>query len=250
MHLIATFIMLEKNKISIRNFLSLCVVLTVSITLSAQQQDTLNQFDSDSNKHGYWIKKYPSGDKEYEGYFEHGKPIGKFSYYSGDGVKSAQMVFHEDGSAEGKLYYENEQVAAEGTYSEPDVKSGEWTYYDRNGNVKMKVHYENDKRNGDMTVYYAHGQIARETSFEDGLETGYRKEYFPDGKLKMEGKYVDGNPEGLQKFYYPDGKLKQKGYYRDAVKDSMWVEYDERGLPELKKVYDLGKLLETEELQK
>ena len=56
------------------------IILLLMYSFSFAQ--TLNQFDTNGNRHGIW-KKYFEGTKSvrYEGEFKHGKEIGVFKFY-------------------------------------------------------------------------------------------------------------------------------------------------------------------------
>ncbi len=209
--------------------------------MSFAQTDTLNQTDDAGQKHGYWIKKIDRGTKQYEGRFNHGVPVGEFTYYDYKEKESAHVVFREDGTGDATIFYTNRKVMAKGPYLNK-LKSGMWFFYDGNGNLSAKEEYAAGKRHGVSVTFYDNGQVSRSTEFVEGLETGERLEFWPDGTKKFEGSYIDGNPDGNVVYYSVTGKVEMEGSYRNAVKDGVWKFYNEKGFEKLVRKYDLGRV--------
>ncbi len=215
--------------------------------LLVRAQET-NQTDANGLKQGKWVKKYPDGKPEYEGTFKDDKPVGLFKYFDISGNLIAKVNFNEDGSAHAEMYYEKGEVAAKGNYSAPEVKTGQWVFYDQYGNVRSEVHYKNNKNHGKAVYYYKDGSVVKETAFENGREQGYRKEYFANGNVKFEGAMLDGNFDGEIIIYHPNGQVDQKGIYRNAVRDSTWIYFDENGRTVRKIHYEKGNIADEEKL--
>ena len=73
------------------------------------------------------------------------------------------------------LYHENGEVAQTGTYNKEGVLHGDWTSFDREGNIRSVGHYENGKKVGTWRFYtadqmkevtYADSRISEVTSYK------------------------------------------------------------------------------------
>lgn len=202
-----------------------------------------NQTDEQGRKQGYWEQTYSNGNIKYKGTFENDEPLGEFWHYDYRLNLVAKVNHLGNDSAKAILYHKGMVVAGEGLYINKE-KSGEWTFYDRRGNISAKEHFKAGVRHGASRTYYLNGRVSRKTEFVEGIETGYRIDYNEEGNKIFEGNVVDGVYDGEVTFYHYNGKPKLKGEYRNAVRDGRWIVYDESGIPVKKLDYDLGQLPE------
>jgi antitoxin component YwqK of YwqJK toxin-antitoxin module len=94
----------------------------------------------------------PKGIKVQEGNYEDDKPDGKWSFYYETGVLMQEQTL-TNGEPSGKCtsYFPDSKVSSISDYilekdksgSIRSIPSGEWIFYDKNGNVQRKVRYEN-----------------------------------------------------------------------------------------------------------
>lgn len=208
---------------------ALAVLFLLPLAATAQTGEK-NQLDAAGEKHGPWESNYQYGKLRYTGQFEHGKPIGTFTYYTPKGNLESTMVFSEDGSqARTVVYYtDKKEVMARGNYLNQE-RDSIWTFYSNNGYISSKEGYKAGKKDGFTVVYYFNGKVAREIMFKDGVEEGPTKEFFDDGKRKMEGTYANGRLEGRVSRWHPNGFIYAQGTYVDGRRHGNWIFYDEKG---------------------
>lgn len=95
-----------------------------------------------------------------------------------------------------KYYNKNGSLEMEGVYKS-DKKDGEWKDYDSTGILFSVTNYESGKRNGKMIYYYSNGVVKRDESYKEGefldgkcfSSTGEEIEFFP---YEEDPKYIGG----------------------------------------------------------
>jgi antitoxin component YwqK of YwqJK toxin-antitoxin module len=209
-----------------------------------QTTDTLNRLDNAGKKHGYW-RKIERDTLRYEGRFDHGKPVGKFIYYFGDGDIKAITHFSQGGTyASTTLYYTRDHVWATGYYLN-EKKDSLWRYYDYNGLLLKEERYSNGVAQGAWIVYFGNGKPSDVTSYRNGLKHGVWTQYFEEGAIQSKATYADGSLEGLMSVYHPNGKLKTSGRYVAGVKTGVWMTYNEEGKGIRKDEFQSGTLIKS-----
>ncbi|MEM7032886.1 MAG: hypothetical protein AAF629_25275 [Chloroflexota bacterium] len=94
-------------------------------------------------KHGPWIMYYANGNKRSEGTYDEGIKVGEWRLYHKNGTLSSEATF-VNGKYTGYYcsYHDNGEKFREGYYnaytgkSSDGTKDGEWTQYDRDGNIE------------------------------------------------------------------------------------------------------------------
>ncbi len=215
----------------------LCVMVLLSGTLMSQ---SLNQFDSDGNRHGKWKKNFEGTQVvRYEGEFSHGKEVGLFKFYKnikGVPVLTATRQFNNtDDLAEVTFYASDKQVISEGLMR-GKTYVGPWKYYHNKSKQLMTLeHYNNNGQlDGDKFIYYPNGQIAEQSFYKDGKLDGEALWYTEDGVLIKKYRYVMGELHGEAKFYDKAGVLVAEGIYRKDKKHGIWKYYEDGELKEEK----------------
>jgi len=234
------------------------IFFTLLMTLSslAFAQTELNQLDSQGKKHGKWKELYPDSNiPRYEGEFNHGKPVGKFTYYYPNKVLKSEMFFDKNPSiSRCKMYDENGKLNAFGKFVNKE-KDSVWTHYSPPGFVSYRESYIKGVLNGPKILYYppegrnSSQQVFQQFSYEKGKLQGEVKEFFPNGVLKMQGFYKNDQLHGEVKKYHPNGKIFFLERYKNGKQHGWWSTYNEQG-KELAKVYFYeGKKLEGKALE-
>ena len=73
------------------------VILCISLHITAQISPNINQYDKQGKKHGIWKGYHKNTQtKRYEGEFNHGTPVGRFTYYAIEGHVSGKVDFIND----------------------------------------------------------------------------------------------------------------------------------------------------------
>lgn len=207
-------------------------ILTV-LSLSVEAQNTVNQYDSNGERHGVW-RKYYNNTKElrYEGQFDHGKEIGEFKFYTlnkGKSVLSAVKQFNSDNSkAAVKFLSSTGKLISEGQMN-GRLYIGKWTYYHNKTNGILSIEYYNDngKLDGEVVVYYPDGTVAERSNYIDGKLEGVSKWFAENGKILKEIIYKNDALNGPAKYYDADGNIKSEGIYRNDLKHGIWNYYEE-----------------------
>ncbi|WP_316802587.1 TonB family protein [Pedobacter nototheniae] len=95
--------------------------------------------------------------------------------------------------------YEKGVLLEEGYY-EMGYKTGTWSKYYTNKQLKEKVGYKWDKADGPIVTYWDNKQLKTEGEFKLGKKVGHWKIYFRDGKFALSETYND-NGELLESAY-------------------------------------------------
>lgn len=210
--------------------------------------DTLNQYDSNGNKHGYW-KTYRNNALAYEGRFEHGKPTGLFVYYFRNEQIKATLKYSENGRiARAVTFYPSGQVMAVGKYVD-QKKDSIWDYYNELGIHLSTESYENGKPHGKWKTYNYKGKVIEIINYENGEKEGEWKQFFDNGKKKLKATYRAGKLEGAFWMYYSNGRFSVVGRYKNSFATGLWTYYNSRGEVEKKVTYEEGRVVKTEHIR-
>ncbi len=229
-----------------RKIIGVYILLIMTTVASAQTgNDTINQVDKDGLKNGYWKKINEKGMIKYTGRFDHGIPVGKFTYFYPDGITKARSEFSDNGRRTHTItYHHSGKVMSDGYYLDKK-KDSLWSYYDNSGAILKVEFYRHNMKEGVWKTYYDNGQVAEEITYKADKKDGPWKTYYPDGTLKLEASHLDGERDGDAKYYYPSGKLEVSGHYKMSVRTGEWFYYDEDGKLIKKEVYEDGKPVKT-----
>jgi len=92
-------------------------ILLVGLLLCALSSSAQNALDAQGRRTGPWTAKYPNGQVRYEGQFDAGVPVGRFTYYHDNGFRSAQMDFRgTTGVCLSEQYDEKGKLMARGRF--------------------------------------------------------------------------------------------------------------------------------------
>ncbi len=202
----------------------LVLFLTTNVLLS---QEVYNQTDAEGKRHGKWKGTYPDSNKlRYIGQFEHGKEIGRFTYY--DKLNSKIVIATREFSTDGScfvVFYNGKNKVSEGMMKDK-MYIGEWRYFHKNSPALMTLeNYTAGKLNGVRKVFYEDGVIAEIALYKDGLKEGVTKVYNKKGVLIEEANYLKGMLDGSITYYESDGTLSIQGHYKEDLAVGVWSYY-------------------------
>jgi antitoxin component YwqK of YwqJK toxin-antitoxin module len=208
------------------------VILLISLHTAAQINPNINQFDKQGKKHGKW-KGYNENkqSKRYEGEFNHGAPVGRFTYYAKEGYVSGKVDFINDSISNAQMFHENGSIMAEGKFLN-QTKSGKWYIYSRTGYLLNAFHYINGALEGTQYSYYPKFddyeeiKVMEQYECKGGLKNGVWKSFHKLGTVKAEGNYVEGNKEGVFTYYFINGSIEMKGAYERDLREGEWFFYN------------------------
>jgi antitoxin component YwqK of YwqJK toxin-antitoxin module len=236
---------------SLKSFLIFFFVMLQSVSFP-QTNDTINQTDKNGMKQGHWIKKYPNGHTQYNGYFKDNKPIGIFKrYFDNDSINSV-LIFSADGrEARATLYHTNGLIASRGQYVN-QLKEGKWKFFSSNikGYLICEEEYRANKRNGISLKYYPDSTIAEKVTYIDDLRNGEWIQYFRDGTICLKANYVNGKLQGSFSVFFSNGKPEYIGQYKNDARDGAWKLYNSDGSLKYNIKYNDGVAEESEKFKK
>ena len=110
-------------------------------------------------------------------------------------------LYYEDsyGKSNGVVYakgYYYDEIISTNEFNFGEVvdyaKTGEWTYYYSNGQIKEQGKYEKNKKTGTWKFYHSNGQLWEQGSYKDNERTGKWTGYNEDGKKIRSVDYSSG----------------------------------------------------------
>jgi antitoxin component YwqK of YwqJK toxin-antitoxin module len=207
------------------------IMLLLQLSTYSQTSDTLNRTDLKGMKQGHWIKKYPVGSIQYDGFFIDNHPVGTFRrYYENDTLQSV-LIFNAEGTeATGTLYHSNGYIASSGKFIN-QLKEGKWKFYSSriNGYLVIEEEFKGNIRHGISQKYYADKTLAEKVLFVNGIKEGEWTQYFPGGKLWLKANYKNGKLDGGFYTYFENGQPEYIGQYRDDLRSGNWKIYNSNG---------------------
>ncbi len=206
---------------------TLCLLIFSFTLLSPTSYSQTNQLDEKGKKHGLWIKRYPDGEIQYKGEFNHGTPVDTFKRFHANGKLKAIMIYQNPQKVYTKLYDKNEVKKAEGYYYNRK-KDSTWNYYNQNGTLISKDTYKSGRKHGEALKFYRSGDTSQISHWKNGEKHGKYKQYFENGNKKLLSNYKNDKVDGYVTVFYPDGTKKIEGKYEDNLKEGKWVYFDEQ----------------------
>jgi antitoxin component YwqK of YwqJK toxin-antitoxin module len=206
-------------------------LLLINLCLYSQVSENLNQTDNKGMKQRHWIKKYPNGHIQYEGYFKDNHPVGAFRrFYENDTLQS-NLVFSDDGiEALATTYHPNGFVASMGKFV-AQSKEGKWKFYSAKvkGYLVSEEEYKKNIRNGVSLKYYSNSTVAEKVLYVNDLRDGEWTQYFPDGNICLKANYTAGKLQGSFIVYFDNGKPEYIGQYKDDIRNGNWQVFNSNG---------------------
>ncbi len=214
-----------------------------------------NTIDKKGFKQGAWAKYYPDNKTPiYTGQFIDNKPIGEFRYFFPSGKEKA-IIQHQakNNLSYAWLYFENEQLMAEGRYKYMK-KDSLWINYNSQGYVLSREEFQADKLNGLRVTYYLEGQGEDEEkmltieNYKDSLLEGSYESFYSKGLVKEKGNYVKNKKEGEWQTFHPNGVMESRMTFKNNLAHGWAYGFDPKGKLYGKKMHRNGVLLQGEEL--
>lgn len=176
----------------------------------------------------YKVKKYPNGQKRYEGYFLNDKPVGEFKRYHENGILNVLQLFDTQGNSSVEIYAGDGSKLASGNYV-GKKEDGEWLYFDKLGNVAYRDSFKNGMQEGDAFIYAPGGEILDKRHYEKGVLEGQRTQYYSYGHILAQFYYKQGVLDGSYVSFYETGENDEIGSYKNGEKSGVWKTYFEDG---------------------
>jgi antitoxin component YwqK of YwqJK toxin-antitoxin module len=171
-------------------FFLLYCVLLPAQTFELMGSDTINKTDLEGRKQGRWIT------------------FGR----------------HKPGTC-----FKPDQKVEEGKYVD-NKKTGKWTDYHCNGNVKNKFTFVNGKPDGYAQMFHENGKICEEGNWKNSRWVGNYKLYYENGQVQHEFVFnASGRRDGPQKYYHENGQLAIEGTFANGKESGLIKEYYENG---------------------
>jgi antitoxin component YwqK of YwqJK toxin-antitoxin module len=214
-----------------------------------------NTIDKKGLKQGAWAKYYPDNKTPiYTGQFKDNMPIGEFRYFFPSGkVKAIIQHQAKNNLSYAWLYFENEQLMAEGRYKYMK-KDSLWINYNSQGYVLSREEFQADKLNGLRVTYYLEGQGEGEEkmltieNYKDSLLEGSYESFYSKGLVKEKGNYIKNKKEGEWQTFHPNGVMESRMTFKNNLAHGWAYGFDPKGKLYGKKMHRNGVLLEGEEL--
>lgn len=199
-------------------------------------------------------------------YDESGKQTGISIDYDYDGVKARELDYKNGNiiafrmfNKQGKIVtqgtkkggdfdytglYADGTTQAEGTYASKGGKEGEWTFYDKYGNIESQSIYENNLIEGEGKKYYSNGQVKEITTYKEGVWQDEFTRYHENGEMKEYGLGVNGYRFGPTKFYDAFGELSDIQFFQNDELHGWQTEFALNEKIEFRKKMNYGELIE------
>ena len=208
-----------------------CLLAALSVLADAQTDTQVNRTDEKGKKQGPWIRKYPNGNIQYEGYFRDDHPVGEFKRYLEDNTLWALLVYSDDGrEALATMFHPNGYVASRGKYVD-QKKEGKWYFFSyRIENYRFnEEEYSANLKNGISIKYYPDSTIAEKISYLNDVKHGEWVLYRESGALMLRTSYVNGRLDGRYEAFFENGNPEFTGEYKNDLKEGLWHIYKEDG---------------------
>ena len=98
------------------------------------------------------------------------------------------------------------KLKTEGAYNH-NKRTGKWTYYGNESNIKATGFFKDDLRAGQWASYWINGKLQEVGSYTKDQPNGRWQFYTYNGALSYEGDYLNGKPTNQWQFYAEDGTI-------------------------------------------
>lgn len=225
-------------------------IMFLSTLFTFAQNDTTNQMDHNGMRTGYWLKHYPNGQIQYEGYFSENLPIGTLTrYYENGQIKATLTGKPKQQLVDAKIFDKDGIRRASGFYLN-QRKDGLWSFYTDKNELLLTITYKQDKLHGLISKYYANGNLMENTNWINNHLQGLQILYNELGKKKAEIHYFADKMHGLYKVFNDEGLLEITGLYSAGLKEGKWQYFKESGSIDYELIYKDGVLLNPEIMDK
>jgi hypothetical protein len=182
-------------------------------------------------KNGYkqdvWTYYACDGTKEYEGNYNKGVKIGKWTNYTfcNDKISDKEFSYFDELNIIIDFYELDFELKKEVIYYNDGFPSDTTYYYDESNHLKLKVAWKEGK------IFYNNNQpfASQKCKFEDpvleGLENKNLEIYYPNGKIRYS--LIRREGQIIEKHLNLNGKITSEYNYKNGSGKGIW--YDENG---------------------
>lgn len=126
-------------------------------------------------------------------------------------------------------WYDNGQIASEGSYSKYDWKNGNWKEWYESGQLKTNIDYTNGAWSGNYSEWYSSGQLKMQFQLESGKYVGENTSYWQNGQVQNKTLYVDGF-KVKEHTFYANGQMERLSTYdKQGLRHGQMTEWYESG---------------------
>jgi TonB family protein len=142
--------------------------------------------------------------------------------------QNKEVYYHINGIKHGPYsFYYNGKKQVEGAYIN-NLKSGEWKYFDSEGNIRIIGHYENDKQIG-IWLYYDKNRLISKLIFDPNQTIDTLYGFWPNGNI-VQRLIIDRNKKVSYKTtYYEDNIMSEKSTLVSGEYDGIFERFDKKG---------------------
>ena len=227
-------------------------LLLLQVSSFSQINDSINKTDKNGMKQGHWIKKYPNGHIQYNGYFKDNHPIGAFNRFFENDTLQSVLIFSGDGKeAIATMYHPNGIIASKGKFVN-QLKEGKWKFFSasNNGYLVCEEEYKTNKLNGASLKYYPDSSLAEKVSYINDIRNGEWIQYFPNGINCLKANYVNGKLHGSFEVFFDNAKPQYIGQYKDDIRNGNWQIFNSDGSLKYNIEYVAGVATNSEKFKK
>ncbi len=215
-------------------------ILLVGLLLGALSSSAQNALDAQGRRTGPWTAKYPNGQVRYEGQFDAGVPVGRFTYYHDNGFRSAQMDFRgTTGVCLSEQYDEKGKLMARGRFGSDRERDSIWITYAFDGTKLEEATYAAGKLHGSYTMFYPNGKLMERGTYDAGVKVGTWTRFRETGAKERLANFAAGLLQGTWTEYDEDGRVAVVGTYLNDLRHGKWT-YFERGTAVRTEMYRRG----------
>lgn len=203
----------------------------ISLIAASQAITDTNRIDQQGRKQGYWVKKFPNGNKQYEGMFRDDHPAGEFKRFYDDKTVSSILIYSSDGkTADARMFHPNGFIAARGKYID-QMKEGKWEFFSSvvKGFLINEEYFSKNLRNGFSLKFYSDSTVAEKIRYVMGKKEGEWLQYYQGGKLFLKSNYSGGLLNGKFEVWFENGNNQISGTYKNNLRDGKWSIFNEDG---------------------
>ena len=233
-----------------QSLLSVLLIFFISLGHTVGQSNSEFNLKNDKDqKVGEWKGYHKDGSLRYKGQFENDKPYGTFRHYFTEGKVQSILIYKTPSVAYATHYYSTGEKLAKGKYIN-QKKDSTWLTYGAKNKVVEQGDYDIGKKTGIWKNFYLSGATSAEVNYYNNIKEGSYILYFENGKVKEESTFARGKLNGLSTLYDSQGKKILKGIYKNGGRDKRWIYYNGKQQVDKVLLYENGKLMNPEELDK
>jgi antitoxin component YwqK of YwqJK toxin-antitoxin module len=123
-------------------------------------------------KHGKDLTWYPSGAKEWERAYAHGKPSGTWRRFYESGGQQSETLFAGDSIATTMTFWrEDGKISMQGPAKNGE-RCGTWRVFNRDGTLAEEGPFVNSMREGTWTIWTDDGKTSRVVQYKRNVRVG------------------------------------------------------------------------------